>query len=125
MSNHRLFLSSGKLLENSRLLAKYMKLCKERGLSCEKLLPSSSLLSEIKKMVEKAPVSFEDIVKFLQEQVSSEVDCGICIEAYREIYGISVDCESAKKALVIQLAGWLVEILDTLGYVKIKYTWKP
>jgi len=119
------FLSSGKLVEDYRLLVRYFKKCKSIGLDCSPLLPASQTLLEIKQMVEKKRVNFNEVLDFVRGKLSTDVHCSILVDAFEETYGVRASCEEAKNQLIKQLAGWYIEILDTLGYVKIKYAWKP
>lgn len=119
------FLSSSKIIENYGLLVKYMEKCRRLDRGCEQLLPTSDILAEIEKLAKQGLVGFEDVVSYIEKKMSTNIDCDICVQSYREVYGLDVDCDRAKKTLLVQLAGWLVEILDSLGYIKIRYSWKP
>lgn len=125
LASEKPFLSSSKIIENYSLLLKYVEKCKFLNIDCSPILPSSSLLSQIENLVKTGRVGFEEVVRLVEEKMSSAIICDVCIQAFREVYGIEVDCERAKKMLIAQIAGWLVEILDTLGYIRIRYSWKP
>lgn len=125
MASEKPFLSSSKIIENYSLLLKYMEKCRISNIDCTSILPSSSLLSQIENLAKTSRVGFDEVVKLVGEMVSSIIVCDICIQAFKEVYGVEVDCERAKKMLILQIAGWLVEMLDTLGYIRIKYAWKP
>lgn len=124
MSSENLFLSTKSVIEDYSLLLAYMKKCKERSLNCTQLIPSSQLLGELQRRIELEPLSLEKIVEIVKEKVEHIIDCDLCAEAFREVYKVTVTCEDAKKMLLKQLAGWYVEILEALGYVKVRYAWK-
>ncbi|MEM1618063.1 MAG: hypothetical protein QW123_03655 [Desulfurococcaceae archaeon] len=125
MSSDKPFLSSSKIIEDYKLLLKYMEKCRLTGAECEKLLPTSQILAKIKALIESRVATFEDVLGFVEKEFYNEINCEICVDAFKEVYGISVDCDKARRALIVQITGWFIEILDTLGYVKIKYSWKP
>lgn len=124
MSDNKPFLSSGIIIENYALLTRYMELCKQRGLDCSILLPSSTTLSEMLKIVEKESVNLQVLIEHFNNILSERIDCELVMETFREVYKVEVDCLSARKLLIIQLVGWYLEILNTLGYVKLKHAWR-
>lgn len=125
MEQKKPFLSSSKIIEDYGLLLKYMEKCRQTGRDCEQLLPTSNILSEIERLAMSGSIDFERVVNHVEEVASNSIDCDICVQSFKEVYGVDVECDRAKKALLVQLAGWLVEILDSLGYIKIRYSWKP
>lgn len=70
-------------------------------------------------------MSLEKVVQWVKERVGGAVICELCVEVFRELYGVDVNCEDAQQVLLKELAGWYIEILEALGYVKVKYSWKP
>lgn len=124
MTDERPFLSTGSIIEDYRLLLVYMKKCKENMLDCSPLLPTSEVLSQLLKAVKEGGLSFNDIVEFVRARFENLVDCKICSEAFKEVYNVVVDCAEAKRQLVVQIAGWYTEILESLGYIRVKYLWK-
>jgi len=102
-----------------------MKKCKEKSKDCTSLIPSSRFLGELQELLERGPMSFDRVIELIGEKVSSAISCDLCVEAFKEVYKVPVACEEAKKTLLRQLAGWYVEMLEALGYVKVKYAWKP
>ncbi len=120
-----LFLSSGRLVENYKFLYEYLKKCRERGLDCSQLLPSTSILSEIQRKVETSQQSFNELVEYIKSIHSKNIDCNLCIEVFKQLYGLNASCEEAMQVLLTQLAAWYIEILETLGLVKIRFAWKP
>lgn len=124
MATDKPFLSTRDLIENYSFLVEYMKKCKDRGLDCTKLLPTSQLLDELYKKIDKEAMSFEQVINYVNKKLGNEVNCDLCIDVFREIYKTVVGCEEAKKMLITQLAGWYIEILESLGYVKIRPSWK-
>jgi hypothetical protein len=123
--NDRPFLSTGKLIENYKLLVNYMKKCKEVNLDCSALIPSSDLLVEVKTKINSGIISrLSDLVDLVEEKYSNLVICELAQKVFTEIHGYTVSCELARKILLIQLAGWITEMLESLGYVKIKFSWR-
>ncbi|MEM4481795.1 MAG: hypothetical protein QW808_04200 [Desulfurococcaceae archaeon] len=122
--DERPFLSTGSVIEDYRFLLGYMKKCKQLKEDCSSLLPTSEILSEIIKAISEAGLSFGDIIELIRTKFESSIDCDLCSEAFKEAYGVVVDCTEAKKLLFVQIAGWYVEILESLGYIKVRYQWK-
>lgn len=123
--NDRPFLSTGKLIENYKLLVNYMKKCKEANLDCSALIPSSDLLVEVKTKINSGRISrLSDLIDLVEEKYSNLVICELAQKVFTEIHGYTVSCELARKILLIQLAGWITEMLESLGYVKIKFSWR-
>lgn len=119
------FLSSGRLIENYKLLINYMKQCRDVGLDCSSLIPSSDFLLEVKRLVESGYISkFSDLVRVVEKKFGSLVSCDLALRVFTEIHGHTVSCDLVKNMLIIQLAGWIIEMLETLGYVKIRFSWR-
>ncbi|MCC6034283.1 MAG: hypothetical protein LM567_02130 [Desulfurococcaceae archaeon] len=119
------FLSTGKLIENYKLLVNYMKQCRDAGLDCSPLIPSSDFLLEVKRLVESDYISkFSDLVKLVEKKFGNLISCDLALRVFTEIHGYVVSCDLVKNMLITQLAGWIIEMLETLGYVKIKFSWR-
>jgi len=124
-SSEKPFLSTGKLVENYRLLVDYMKKCRESDLDCSKLIPSSDFLLEVKELVERGALSrFSDFISIVEERYGSLVDCDLALRVFSEIHGHEASCDLVKKILITQLAGWILEMLESLGYVRVKFSWR-
>ena len=119
------FLSTGKLVENYKLLVNYMKNCKEVNLDCRALIPSSNLLVEIKNLIDSGKLSrLSELIELVESKFSNLVNCDLALEAFREIHGYTASCELVRKMLMTQLASWIIEMLEVLGYVKIEFSWR-
>ncbi|MEM4810200.1 MAG: hypothetical protein QW249_06790, partial [Desulfurococcaceae archaeon] len=62
---------------------------------------------------------------YIKEKIGNKLNCDLAIQAFRELYGLNTECEEILRMLLSQLTGWYIEILDTLGYIRIKYSWRP
>lgn len=125
MLDDKPFLSSRSIIEDYSLLLEYMKKCRNRGLDCSNLIPTSKMLDDLNNEVRRGSVSFQQLFEYVRNIYEKEISCELCIEAFKQVYNITAECEEARKLLLIQLAGWYVEILETLGYIKLKSAWKP
>jgi len=123
--NNNIFLTTKKLVESYALLQDYFKKCRERGLDCTDLIPTASLLSEIRRLVEFKSLSFIDLLGYVRSRVGASIKCDVLVEAFRQQFGVEASCEEASKALLMQLTAWYVEMLESLGYVKVRMAWKP
>lgn len=115
----------GLLVENYSLLTRYLKLCRERGLECMYIFPSSWVLTEILRTIEKGKRSMKDLVDYVERLIGDKLECDICIESFKQVYGLSVECSDAKKQLILQITNWYIDILYSLGYVDLRPSWKP
>jgi hypothetical protein len=119
------FLSSRSIIEDYSLLLEYMKKCKNKGLDCSNIIPTSQTLDELLEKIEKGAITFEQLLDYIKGKYENQVYCDLCVEAFKQVFNIAADCEDSRRMLLIQLTGWYVEILETLGYVKLKSAWKP
>ncbi|MEM4718273.1 MAG: hypothetical protein QXE81_05900 [Desulfurococcaceae archaeon] len=124
MNEDKPFLSSGILVESYALLTRYMDLCKQRGLDCSPILPSSDTLSQVLNAIEKGSVNLQYLIEHFNSILTEKIDCDVVMDAFKQVYNVEIDCSSAKKLLLFQLVGWYLEILASLGYVKLKHTWR-
>ncbi|MEM0002270.1 MAG: hypothetical protein QXS24_03060 [Desulfurococcaceae archaeon] len=125
MLDDKPFLSSRSIIEDYSLLLEYMKKCRNKGLDCSNLIPTSKLLDDLQSEIRKGSISFQQLFEYIKNRFEKEILCEVCIDAFKQVYDIIADCEEARKLLLIQLAGWYIEILETLGYIKLKSAWKP
>lgn len=125
MLNSNIFLTTKKLVESYALLQDYFKKCREKGVDCTDLIPTANLLSEIQRLVESRSLSFIDLLGYIRSRVGASIKCDVLIEAFKQQYGVEASCEEASKALLMQLTAWYVEMLESLGYVKVRMAWKP
>lgn len=125
MLGEDLFTPTGGVIGDYSLLLEYLKKCRERGLDCSTILPSSSILGEIQCIIEHRSTRFIELVEYLQSIHGKNINCDVCVEAFQQLYGVKPSCEEAIKMLITQLTSWYLEILERLGYVKIKQAWRP
>ena len=119
------FLSTGSIVEDYSLLLKYVEICKRKNVDCSVLIPSSHILSELRNEIERSSKTFNSLIEFVESKLGDKIDCEISLEAFIEVYAVRGECNEAKRIILTQLTGWYIEILESLGYVKIKYSWKP
>ncbi|MEM1628990.1 MAG: hypothetical protein QW551_06945 [Desulfurococcaceae archaeon] len=125
-NNRKLFLSSGKIIKDYGLLIKYLEICKQRGHNCEEVIPDSNLLTMLKNLIEETgSLRMDYAIQYIKEKIGNKLNCDLAIQAFRELYGLNTECEEILRMLLSQLTGWYIEILDTLGYIRIKYSWRP
>lgn len=119
------FLSTGRLVESYKLLVSYMKKCRESNIDCDHLIPSSQFLLEVKELVEKGNLSkFADLVNLVEGRYSELINCDLALRVFAEVHGHQATCELVKRMLITQLAGWIAEMLESLGYVRVKFSWR-
>jgi len=102
-----------------------MKKCREANLNCSDLIPSSEFLLEVKNLIEIGKITkLRDLVDLVEEKYSELLNCELALSVFTELYEHKASCDLVKKIIITQLAGWIAEMLESLGYVKIKQPWR-
>lgn len=107
------------------VLSTYINLCRERNIDCSHVFPSSSIIDELLRFIESGAKSMNDVVGFIERTLGNKLVCDLSVEAFRRVYNVNIDCDSAKRHLYVELAHWYIDILALLGYIRVKEAWKP
>ncbi len=61
-----------------------------------------------------------EILEVLQEKILDRIDGDLAKKAVRNVYDLEVTEENARMMIAKILAGWYIEVADSLNVVKIK-----
>jgi len=111
------FMSSGKLVRDYRPLLKYLDLLPPRDR--EKTLPSEDDFKFVESQIIKEPRKLDELIRELSGRKASIVNKKLAVEAVMKAWGMNVDEGLAVREISGELAGWILEICDALGIVRI------
>lgn len=110
---------------NYPVLSTYIQICRARGLDCSYIIPTAQIIDELVKSLEIGGKTMNDVVSYVESVLGDKLACDLSIEAFKQTYGVSIDCVDAKRHLIMEIAHWYIEILSLLGYVRVRELWKP
>ncbi len=113
----RPFLASGKIVKDYAPLLTYLKLLKDE--EREALMPTSEYLKEVVDRVGKGKILGE-VLSELAKELRWKIDAELAAKALREAWGVNASPEYAVDEIAREMAGWILEICEALGYLKIK-----
>jgi len=113
----RPFLASGKIVKDYRPLMTYLKLLGDR--EREALMPTGEYLKEIVSRVGKGR-TLGEVLNELAKELRWKINAELALKALREAWGMNVSPEYAVDEIAREMAGWVLEICESLGYLKIR-----
>jgi len=114
-----LFMSSGKLVKNYTVLEKYFDLLEKMGIDKSLYLPSSSDMDFVVRLVSSGRKKLLDVLEELIARIVARVHREAAKEAVREALGSDIDEEIAVDIVARDIAGWILEIAENMGLIKI------
>lgn len=121
MSEDRGFLfASGKIVKDYSILRYYIEELKARNLSHEHIVPSSDTLESIRRKVMEKSYTVADIMMMLEPEIEGKIDLESASKAAERYLNAKVDIHIAKRMVARAIAGYYIEIADSLGYIHIK-----
>ncbi len=111
-------MATGKIVEDYRPLMTYLRLLTEEERA--KVLPKTSDLNYVKDLVESRSWSLGELLANLSEILQNRVDPRVAREAIKEALNLDLGEELARKHLARILAGWVLEIAENLGIIKLR-----
>jgi len=115
-SSPKLLLLSRKVFSDYSLLEKYFEVCEEASES----IPTPADVEYVKYVVSRGSVSLEHILNELKGRLSSRVNVSCSLRAAREVLGVDLPESHAVALVSLQLAGWVLEIAEALGIIKLR-----
>jgi len=115
--DERPFLASGKVVKDYAPLIRYLNLLKDSERKA--LMPTTEYLNEIVKRVGKGKVLGE-LLEELAKELKPKINTELAVRALKEAWGVEVSPEYAVDEIAREMAGWILEICEALGYLKIK-----
>ncbi|OYT51766.1 MAG: hypothetical protein B6U73_01200 [Desulfurococcales archaeon ex4484_204] len=114
-------LASGKIIRDYRALIKYLEMA-SKDLK-EMALPSSTDLEYVRVLVTRRPLRLYELMEDLKNIVKERLDPDISRRAVAEVLNIDVSAEEAVEMIAKELAGWILEVAERLGILKLRMPW--
>ena|GEM_PF-680344 len=117
------FMASGKVVSNYDLLLRYVEILERRGRRelIQKTLPNSSDIIYLKDIVVKGTVkTLDEAIAKMKNRFRERIDVDTAVEAYRSLYNTSISEEEAVDQISRILAGYVIEIAEQLGEIKLR-----
>ena len=111
------FLASGKIVKDYAPLMTYLKLLEKS--EREALMPTSEYLKEIVDRVGKGKILGE-MLSELAKELRPKIDVELAVKALKEAWGVNASPDYAVDEIAREMAGWLLEMCEALGYLKIR-----
>lgn len=114
-----LFLSSGKIVKDYRILQKYFEVLDDISVDKASALPSSEDLEFISRLVREGRRTLLELLDALTLRFIPKINTEAAIRTYREVLGVELPPNTAVAHIAKDLAGWTLEIAENLGIIKI------
>jgi len=110
---------SGKIVKDYRLLNRYFELLDKRNIDKSNLMPTSSDIETVVSMAREGSTNLLQMINMLADRIKPKIYGDIAKEAFRDVYGIEVDESIAIDRIAMDMAGWVIEITEALGLIRI------
>jgi hypothetical protein len=114
-----LFLGSGKIVKNYRILQRYFEIIDEMNIDKTTSLPSTEDIELISRLVKEGRKTLLELLDILTLKFIPKVNIEAAIKVYKEILGVEVSPNIAVSYIAKDLAGWTLEIAENLGVIRI------
>ena len=122
-TNSELFLTTGKVISNYRVLIKYLEIVSDDLRN--KALPRSSDLEYVKELLSRCNMyRLSDILDLLVRYLRDRVSPEYAVRAIRDVMNIELSPEDAVDYVAKQLAGWILEIAEQLNILRVRGSWE-
>lgn len=112
--------ATGKVVKDYTLLRFYLEELKARNLSHEHIVPTSELLIYIKSKAAERASSVAEILTMIEPAIEEKVDPESASKAVERHLNLRVDAGLARKMVARIIAGYAIEIAESLGYIELK-----
>jgi hypothetical protein len=120
-SDFKPMLASGKVVTDYRPYIIYLKLAENINVELKNTaLPQNSDFEYLKEIIKKGYEHLDDILAELTRYVLNRIRGDIAARAVYEVLNVESDPEYATELIAKILAGWIIEIGDNLGVIKLK-----
>ncbi len=116
-SSTKLFLLSRRVFKDYSLLERYFEVCGEEASTS---IPTPADVEYVKYLVSRGSTSLEYVLNELKKKLLDRVNVSCSLRAAREVLGIDLPESHAVALVSVQLAGWILEIAEALGIIKLK-----
>jgi hypothetical protein len=113
----KLLLLSRKVFSDYSLLEKYFELCGEKA---SESFPRPTDIEYVKYLVSRGSTSLDYILNELKERLAERVNADCSLRAAKEVLGVDLPENHAVALISVQLAGWILEIAEALGVIKLR-----
>ena len=112
-------LASGKIVKDYRPLVSYYKLLK---LSGNRSFIENRYFDLVTELLEKEKnyMNIDNLIKKLENEIEKDVDEKLAAKAFKECCMTEIGPQYARKMLARLIAGYVIEMLDSLGKINIK-----
>ncbi len=109
-----------------RVLMRYIEEVRERrgADAAANAIPSSDDITYAEQLVRSGVKNVSDLLEKLTERFLPRVHVEEALAAVREGYGAGYSGEEAARKIARLLAGWCIEICETLGILRIREPWR-
>ncbi|MCS7112140.1 MAG: hypothetical protein N3D82_04155 [Ignisphaera sp.] len=114
-----LFLSSGKIVKDYRILQKYFEILDEMNIDKSSTLPSSEDIEFIERLIKEGKRSLLELLDALTLKFIPKINTEAAVRAYKEVLDIELHPNTAISHIAKDLAGWSLEIAEHLGIIRI------
>ncbi len=120
-----LFLSSGKIVKDYRILQKYFEILDEMNIDKASALPSSEDIELIRRLIKEGKRNLLELIDALTLKFIPKINTEAAIRAYKEVLDIEIQPNTAISHIARDLAGWTLEIAESLGIIRIDVSILP
>ena len=117
----RLMLATGKIVSNYKPLIKYLELANPE--QREKALPRSSDIEVVRSLLEKGYGTLEEVLNEVAKIVRDRLDPELSQKAIKYSLDVELGRDEAVRYISKLLAGWIIEIAEQLGVVRLRTKW--
>jgi len=114
-------LGNGSIVSDYEPLFRYWEIARRRGREdiVEKSMLSRDDFRFIERLIEEERIILTRLLNILEDYYVLRVDPEIAREAYREVYGVELGGEDARRRIARILAGWLIEAAKQWGKIRL------
>ncbi|MCD6341143.1 MAG: hypothetical protein J7L51_04265 [Desulfurococcales archaeon] len=114
-------LATGKIVPDYRPLIRYLELANAE--QRDKVLPKSSDIELVRTLLERGYETLEEVLNEIVQVVRGRFDPNLSCRAVKEVLNVELEEDEAVKYLSKLLAGWIIEMAEQLGAVRLKSLW--
>jgi len=120
-SSRKLMLATGKAMVNYEPLVKYLELADPE--QRERALPKGSDIEFVRALAERGYRTLDNILDEVAQIVKCRLDPKLSQVALKLSLGIELEADEAVRYISRILAGWIIEIAEQLGVIKLRRMW--
>ncbi len=114
------FFADGSIVGDYKPLIKYWEILKRKHREkLDEAFLTREDFEEIKRIIyEKKKMNIVELLTILKNRFKPRIDREVAVEALKEVYGTTVDPETAVDRIASIMAGWLIEASKNTGIVR-------